>query len=67
MTYGDSVLLAFLLHSFLVNVQASIGDRSFSFRKCIRICEVDCRLEGRVVHVTFIHNMSDVVLLKCRI
>ena len=43
----DSVLWMFLLRTFAVDVFASVGDRSLSFRKCLLNCGVDCAHEGR--------------------
>jgi len=48
MTYGDCLLLLFLLYVFIVDVHASVGDRSLSFRKCLSACKAsDCLLEGQ--------------------
>ena len=46
MSYGDSVLVVFLLYIFVVDVYASLGDRSLSFRKCLFLCQDDCPFKG---------------------
>ena len=45
MTYGDLWRMVLLLYIFVVDVYASVGDRSLSFRKCFRGCEADCSVE----------------------
>jgi len=45
MSYAHCTLLVCLLHAFVVDIYASVGDRSLSFRKCFRTCEADCSPE----------------------
>jgi len=45
MSYRYNILLLFLLSVSVKNVYASVGDGSWSFRKCLRNCESGCSPE----------------------